>query len=52
MIRYRSLRRALKRGHYVDVWSGTYKSKREQRIYRKKYEALMKKENKDGTGED
>lgn len=51
MIRYRSLRRALKRGHYIDIRTGTYRSKKEQRTLRKIHAALMRKENEqDGSG--
>ena len=50
MIRYRSLRRALKRGHYIDIRTGTYRSKREQKILKDIHAALIRKENKNGSG--
>lgn len=50
MIRYRSLRRALKRNHYIDIRTGTYRSKKDQRILREIEKALLRKENKDGSG--
>lgn len=54
MIRYRSIRRALKRGHYIDIRTGAYRSKKDQKILREIHNALIKKENNngDGTGED
>ena len=50
MIRYRSMRRALKRDHFIDIRTGTYKSKVEQRILREKWVAMQRKENNDGSG--
>lgn len=50
MIRYRSLRRALKRGHFIDIRTGTYKSKSEQKALREKWEAMQRKENNNGSG--
>ena len=50
MIRYRSMRRALKRGHFIDVRTGTYRSKKDQKILREIYEALSRKENTNGDG--
>lgn len=54
MIRYRSMRRALKREHFIDIRTGTYRSKKDQKMLREIHEALIKKENNngDGTGED
>lgn len=52
MRRYRSMRRAVRRGHYIDIRTGTYMSKKEQKVLSEKWRALMKKEDKDGSGED
>lgn len=50
MRRYRSMFRAVRRGHYIDIRTGTYRSKADQKILREKYEALQRKENNDGSG--
>ena len=39
----RSLRRAMKRGHYVNM-NGTYKSKKESRIMKEIWEAALRKQ--------
>lgn len=48
------MRRALKRGHFIDIRTGAYRSKKDQRILREIYKAMVKKENSNGdrTGED
>lgn len=40
----RSIRRAMRRGHIVDFWTGTYRSRRETTIARQTLKALYKKE--------
>lgn len=52
MRRYRSLKRAVKRGHFVDNMYGVYRSRKDTNILRQKMIALLKKEDKDGSGED
>lgn len=40
----RSLRRAMRRGHPVNINSGTYKSKKESRIMKEIWEAALRKQ--------
>ena len=40
----RSLRRAIRRGHPVNINSGTYKSKKESRIMKEIWEAALRKQ--------
>lgn len=40
----RSIKRAMRRGHIVDFWTGTYRSRRETTIARQTLKALYKKE--------
>ena len=38
----RSLKRAMRRGHYVNVMNGTYQSKKATKAFKEKLEALAK----------
>ena len=40
----RSLKRAIRRGHPVNINSGTYKSKKESRIMKEIWEAALRKQ--------
>ena len=51
MIRCRSINRAIRRGHHVNMMSGTYLSKREQKIYNKRLEAAQKKAEREAEKE-
>lgn len=40
----RSLARAIKRGHAVNLYNGTYKSKKENTVMRQIWEAALRKQ--------
>lgn len=40
----RSIRRAMKRGHYINFFNGTYKSKKESKVMKEIYEAALRKQ--------
>lgn len=39
----RSLKRAMRRGHYLNVMNGTYQSKKATKAFKEKLQALAKK---------
>ena len=41
----RSLRRAIRRGHAVNLYNGTYKSKKENTIMKQIWQAALRKQN-------
>ena len=42
MKQFRSLKRAMRRGHYLNVMTGTYQSKKATKIFKEKLKALAK----------